>query len=199
MSETFRDLFNTVPRRQGTAHIGSKALREPDEDERERRQAELRQRLATAIYRRVGQGRRYSTDAVARRLGCSPSLIQKTANAEATDYRATGEVRMLQMILEMAPDFANEILRPYGVEVRPVPGMRNIHPFEAAEILGAQGLTIIRHCQDFILDPDELSEQDAMLSAAIPTLSGYHDFVIKARKTRRHVDLTDPGLWRSEP
>lgn len=155
-------------------------------------EARAREVLGQAVLRHVGRMRQVRTADAAERIGCSEGLLRQMSNTES-GLKSRGEARLLQMIAALGPDFANDLLKPYGMEVRPAPDALRVHPLEVAEACGSQVVLIVQHLQDNELDIPELLAQDAMLRQHLTLLRGYAGWVRQALVTGRPIDMLKWG------
>ena len=160
----------------------------------ERVRSDTRGRIARAVSRRVGRGRPVPTDQLALSVGCTASLIVKTAG-DAPDHPAAGETRMVLLMAALGAEFADEVLRPFGLRVTAAPEGQVVHPLSAAAALGKQGLTIIEHCEDDVLDLSEMAHQVDLIDPTIHQLECYRSMLCGKLEAGAPIHLTN---WRAQ-
>ncbi|MEC9268512.1 MAG: hypothetical protein VX464_20805 [Pseudomonadota bacterium] len=173
------------------SHIKPKALSQSGKADRERAIAAERKRIGAVYSRHIGAGRSVSTKRFADSIGVSEAYVKAARNTPEALPMA-GEMRMLASLEAGGTAFANDILRPYGYEVRRIPASgAKVSWYEVIRGLGQIQDLMLEHASDGVHDLGEARAQYAAKLALQETLAVYGtSHLLPLIETGRPVRLT---------
>lgn len=155
------------------SHIKPKALSQSGKADRERAIAAERKRIGAVYSRHIGAGRSVSTKRFADSIGVSEAYVKAARNTPEALPMA-GEMRMLASLEAGGTAFANDLLRPYGYEVRRIPtDGAKVTWYEVIETLSQTTSLLIDHARDGVHDLTEARAQLEAKHALLHKLSIY--------------------------
>jgi hypothetical protein len=147
-------------------HIQPKALTKETQADRDT----ARQHIADTIRQHVGVHKSVSTSRLAGALGVSNSYV-KLARLADPALPMSGEMRMLEMMGTLPPEFANALLAPYGLQVTRAPGHKPVNWMQVAQICAMFAARLNNDASDGVFCratelPAQLSEGQALVQTA---------------------------------